>query len=327
MTAVDNDIVVEQQAAPREKHGLWARVLSEFAGSLLICLAIYLMCSFGTVFYSTNMAFIALGTGVVYATMTAIFGKISGAQFNPAITVAAMLTSKTRVLDGILYIVAQLVGCICAGGLFKLIIPTSSSITAGQWFNLAVNGFDQGSVLYTSLSSLGLTFNVTVAIVVELAASIIVVAAAMQTMKRDGKPEKQHTLVMGLAYATGVAMAFPVTGASINPIRATGIAIFGQNEGLTQEPLQQLWVFWVCSILGAAIVALVIIVAQLISAHADSDVLVETDPAAAAMEDAEDAEGGAYLEQSNSDTTFEDQPLTGAEANALEAQESNGEEE
>ena len=72
---------------------------AEFAGSLLICFSIYIMCSFGSAFYNVNLAYIALGTGVVYAAMTAIFAKVSGAQFNPAITVAAMLTSKTRAED------------------------------------------------------------------------------------------------------------------------------------------------------------------------------------------------------------------------------------
>lgn len=289
MTAVDSVAAAPANEGALQKHSIWARVLAEFAGSLLICLAIYLMCTFGSAFYSVNMAYMALGTGVVYAAMTLIFGKISGAQFNPAITVAAMLTSKTKVLDGVLYIIAQLVGCIGAGALFALILPTSDSITASQWYNMAVNGFDEGSVLYSSMNSLGLTFNATVAIIVELAASIIVVAAAMRTMKQDGAPTREHTLGMGLAYAAAVALSFPVTGASVNPIRATGVAIFATKKGLAVEPVKQLWVFWVCAILAAAIVALVIIVAQLLSARSASDVLVETDPAAAAMEEQDEA--------------------------------------
>ena len=69
---------------------------------------------------------------------------------------------------------------------------------------------------------------------------------------------------MGLAYGVGAAISYPVTGAALNPARATGIAIFAQNQGLSQEPLQQLWVFWICPILAAAIVSLVAIVASMI---------------------------------------------------------------
>ncbi|KFI67892.1 MIP/aquaporin family protein [Bifidobacterium magnum] len=328
MTAIDNEALVERKVEPKEKHSLWARVLSEFAGSFLICFCIYLMCTFGSTLYSVNLAFIALGTGVVYAAMTMIFGKISGGQFNPAITLAAMLTSKTRVADGVLYIVAQIIGAICAGGLVKAILPTSQSISASQWFAMSVNGFDKGSSLYASLNQLGLTFNVTIAIVVELIASIIVVAAAMVTLKNNGKPTHTHALSMGLAYAAAVAMAYPVTGASVNPIRATGIAIFAQGEGLAQEPLAQLWVFWVCAILGAAIVALVIIVAQLIAGRNTEDMMAQ-EVAEDAQEEALEEKASEVLAEHDDDessvTTDEDVALTGAQANALEAQQADTE--
>ena len=55
---------------------------------------------------------------------------------------------------------------------------------------------------------------------------------------------------------------------------------FAQGQGLTQEPLAQLWVFWVTAILAAAIVALVIIVSQLLGTPKTS---VDSDVAEAAM--------------------------------------------
>lgn len=300
------DTITTTSTEPQqEKHGLWARVLSEFAGSLLICFAIYMMCTFGSAFYNVNLAFITIGTGVVYAAVTAIFAKISGAQFNPAITVAAMLTSNTKVLDGILYIIAQVVGAIAAGGLLKLVLPTSESVAASQWYAMVVNGYDKGSSLYQSLNQLGLTFSVTVAIIVELIASIIVISAAMVSMKKHGTVTSRYAAIMGVSYAAGAAIAFPVTGASINPARATGIAIFAQNQGLTQQPLQQLWVFWVTSILAAAIVALVIIVAQLLGA-----------PKAPADADVAEAAMVEETEAVVPEDVSEDVPLTGEQADA-----------
>ena len=266
------DTTTTASVQPKKGHDLWARALSEFAGSLLICFAIYLMCTFGSAFYNVNLAFVTVCVGVIYAAMTAIFARISGAQFNPAVTVAAMLTSKTKVWDGICYIVAQILGAIVAGGLLRLVLPTSESVAANQWYAMAVNGYDKGSSLYTSLNSLGLTFSITVA--------IIVVAAAMVSMRKHGKVRSDYALVMGVAYAAASAMSFPVTGASINPARATGIAVFAQGQGLTQEPLAQLWVFWVTAILAAAIVALVIIVSQLLGTPKTS---VDSDVAEAAM--------------------------------------------
>ncbi|RSX56037.1 major intrinsic protein [Bifidobacterium dolichotidis] len=275
MTAMTNgpmpqqQIVVEQVTRPDQKnglhHGMWARVLAELAGSFMICFAIYMMLSFGTAFYGTDMAFVALGTGVVYAAMTFIFSKISGGQFNPAITVAAMLTNKTRVLDGILYIVAQVIGAIAAGGLFAAVVPTSQSVQATQWYSMIINGYGEGSAMATQLSQLGISFNITLAIAVELIASIIVVATAMATLRSNGAPTRMHSIAMGVAYAAATTFSYVITGASINPARATGIAIFAHGKGLTKEPLTQLWVFWVCAILAAALVALAIIIAQVIN--------------------------------------------------------------
>lgn len=284
----EEDTVVVAPSVAASKHDLIARVLAEFAGSMLICLAIYYMCTFGTAFYNFNLAFIALGTGVIYAAMTAIFGKISSAQFNPAITVAAMLTSKTRVVDGVLYIIAQIVGAICAGAVFMLTLPTSQTVAASQWYQLAINGFDAGSISYTSMNSLGLTFGSGITIVVELLASLIVVCAAMRTIKNNGKETRSHAVVMGIAYAAATAVCFPITGASINPIRATGIAIFAQGKGLRVEPLSQLWVFWVSAIFAAAVIAMIIIIAQLAHSknNADNDLLVN-DPAEVAIEEDE----------------------------------------
>ena len=91
MTAVEaTPITKEEQSKP-----LTLRVGAELVGSFIICFAIYAICSLGSAVYGINMAFIALLTGIVYAAVTVIFGSISGAQFNPAVSVAAMLTGKT----------------------------------------------------------------------------------------------------------------------------------------------------------------------------------------------------------------------------------------
>ena len=125
MTAVEaTPITKEEQSKP-----LALRVGAELVGSFIICFAIYAICSLGSAVYGINMAFIALLTGIVYAAVTVIFGSISGAQFNPAVSVAAMLTGKTHVLDGILYIIAQVLGGIGAGAAIRFLLPTSEQVT------------------------------------------------------------------------------------------------------------------------------------------------------------------------------------------------------
>ena len=107
---------------------------------------------------------------------------------------------------------------------------------------------------------------------------------------------------MGAAYGVGAAITYPVTGAALNPARATGIAVFAQGQGLTTEPLQQLWVFWVCPVLAAAVVALVMIVAQMAK-----DAAAKKRAAAAAAEAPESADADVFADQDFADQASAEQ--------------------
>lgn len=248
----------------------WLAVGGELLGSFLVCFVLYAAYTFGAPLYGTNLAFIAITTGVAYALAVMVLARFSRVQLNPAVTLASVLTSKTSVLDGVLYVIAQVVGAIGAAALFRGILPVSKTLTRKIWLTYAVNGFDKGSVSYSSLNSAGATFGITVAIILELIAVIIIVAAAMSSTDADARPTQGHALRMGLAYALGAALTFPVTGAALNPARSTGIAILAQGQGLGVEPLGQLWVFWMAPVLAAALVSLVLVGYELIAdGHAD----------------------------------------------------------
>ena len=185
MTAVEaTSITKEEQSKP-----LALRVGAELVGSFIICFAIYAICSLGSAVYGINMAFIALLTGIVYAAATVIFGSISGAQFNPAVSVAAMLTGKTHVLDGILYIIAQVLGGIGAGAAIRFLLPSSEQVTFKIWMTPTINGFDKNSVSYSTLGNYGVTFSITLAIAVEVIAGIVIVSGMVSTKKNTPDAE------------------------------------------------------------------------------------------------------------------------------------------
>ena len=289
-----------------KQQPLALRVCAELAGSFLLCFAIYAFSTWGSAVYGINMAFIALLTGIVYAAATVIFGSISGAQFNPAVSVAAMLTGKTHVLDGILYIIAQVLGGIGAGAAIRFLLPASEQVTFKIWMTPTINGFDKNSVSYSTLGNYGVTFSITLAIAVEVIAGIVIVAAALRTTGKHGESDTNHAFAMGLAYGIGTAIAYPVTGAALNPARATGIAIFAQNQGLNEEPLQQLWVFWICPVLAAAVVALIVIISGMVSTKKntpDAEVADEIESDTALDEaSVSDGNDGEENEQSSAQT-------------------------
>lgn len=89
----------------KDEKPLVLRLGAELLGTFVVCFAVYVMCTFGSIIFSLNLAYVALGTGLAYAAAIIFLGGVSGGQFNPAVTVAAMLTGRTKVLDGILYII------------------------------------------------------------------------------------------------------------------------------------------------------------------------------------------------------------------------------
>ena len=255
---------VRRRIRPRDVR--WIRAAAELAGTFLICAAIYLSYIFGQmVMGQPSVVLPVLGTALTYLVVTAMLGGVSGGHFNPAVTVAAMFTSQISMVDGLIYIVAQVIGAIGAGAIAVAFVPVSKSVPAAKWLILSVNGFSGGSPAAVSLALRHITFGAPMAIVVELIGCIIVVATAITTLRSDGRARRNHALYTGLAYGVGVLVTYPITCSGLNPARSTGIAIFAKSKHMAVNPISQLWLFWICPLLAASLVALVIIVTSIIT--------------------------------------------------------------
>ena len=268
---------------------------AEFIGTALVIFPILFVYTLSQLIYQYAglMPIIAV-TALAYGAVSAMMGRVSGAQLNPAVTVAAMLTSRTHWLDGIVYIVAQVLGGIAAAALYVLILPVSDSVPASTWLTMAVKGFDAASRSSGALANAGITFGSTMAVVVELVAGLIVVGASVVTLRRDGTASKSHAWVVALAYGLAASFTYPVTGASLNPAHATGIAILAHGRGLDVEPLGQLWVFWIAPLFAAALVAVAMIVNQMVQGV--SPIVAGADPLDGESVDAADADAALSIE-------------------------------
>ena len=263
----------ETPAKPHKPNGgvLLMRCGAEFVGTALIVFPLLLVYTLSQLVYQyAGLMPIITVTALAYGAVSAMFGKLSGAHFNPAVTVAAMLTSKTSWLEGLLYVIAQVLGGIAAAAIYLVALPTSESVPASTWLTMAVKGFDEASRSSGALTNAGISFGSTLAVIVELLASLVIVGVAVATLKSDGTADKSHAWAVGLAYGLGAAIAYPVTGASLNPAHATGVAVLAQGKGLTVEPLSQLWVFWIAPLFAAAIVAIAMIVNDMVAKAAES---------------------------------------------------------
>ena len=255
---------VRRRIRPRDVR--WIRAAAELAGTFLICAVIYLSYSFGQlVMGQPSVVLPVLGTALTYLVVTAMLGGVSGGHFNPAVTVAAMFTSQISMVDGLIYIVAQVIGAIGAGALAVALVPVSKSVPDRTWLMFSVNGFAGGSPAAATLGQQHIAFGAPMAIVVELIGCMIVVAAAITTLRSDGRARRNHALYTGLAYGVGVLVTYPITCSGLNPARSTGIAIFAQSKHMAVSPISQLWLFWICPLLAASLVALVIIMTSIIT--------------------------------------------------------------
>lgn len=304
---------VEPKKSGFDWSSLTIRSLAELAGTFMICLVAYAAGSYGTVLYGASPILILLATALAYAGAGAAFAKVSGSHFNPAVTLAAVLTSRIGWIDAIAYVIAQVLGGIAAGALIVKVLPTSQNVTHKLWLASAVNGYGDNSPSASMLSQTGISFGVAFAIALEVSMGLLVIAATIATLRKDGTATDQHALATGLAYGVAAAVTFPVTGAGLNPARSTGIALFAQGKGLSVEPLTQLPIFWVCPLLAGALVALVMLVADLMTKSAATKtadkqaVIIDQQPFAA--NDAE-AQGFAQTPQTvevdaDADTTAE----------------------
>ena len=90
----------------------------------------------------------AVPTGAMLVVLITMFGPISGAHFNPAVTLAFVLQRALNPRDGLAYVAAQLVGGVigtwCAHLMFEIpILMLGATVRAGlgQWAGEAVATF------------------------------------------------------------------------------------------------------------------------------------------------------------------------------------------
>lgn len=184
---------------------------------------------------------VALAFGLTVLTMAYAVGHISGAHFNPAVTLGLWVSGRIPARNVIPYIVAQVIGGIVGAGVLYLIASgkTGFDATLGGF---ASNGFGEHSPGGFSFVACA------VAEVVLTAFFLLVILGTTDRYASVGFAP----LAIGLALTLIHLISIPVTNTSVNPARSTAVAIFQGTWAL-----QQLWVFWVMPLVGGLIGGLI----------------------------------------------------------------------
>ena len=183
---------------------------------------------------------VSLAFGLTVLTGAYAFGHISGAHFNPAVTVGLFVGGRFPMRLVIPYILVQMIGGIVAGGVLYAIASGAPGfdVTAG----FASNGFGEHSPQGYSLQA---------ALICEVVMTFMFLMVILGVTS-EGAPKGFAPLAIGLALTLIHLISIPVTNTSVNPARSEGVAIFQGTWAL-----EQLWLFWVAPLIGAAIAGVV----------------------------------------------------------------------
>ncbi len=183
---------------------------------------------------------VALAFGLTVLTMAYAIGHISGCHLNPAVTVGLTVGRRFPAKDVAAYVGAQLVGAICAAAVLYVIASGKEGFDVHAGF--ASNGYGEHSPgQYSLLSAL-------VAEVVLTFMFLFVILGATD----DRAPKGFAPIPIGLSLTLIHLIGIPVTNLSVNPARSTGPALFAGGWAL-----EQLWLFWVAPLVGAALAGIV----------------------------------------------------------------------
>jgi aquaporin Z len=181
-----------------------------------------------------GFAGVALAFGLTVLTMAYAIGHISGCHLNPAVSVGLAVARRFPMKDLPYYVIAQVLGGIAAAGVLFLVASGKVGFEVGGF---AANGYAENSPGGYSLEA---------CLIAEIVLTFMFLMIILGATDRRA-PQGFAPIAIGLGLTLIHLIGIPVTNLSVNPARSTGPAVVVGGWAL-----QQLWLFWLAPILGAA---------------------------------------------------------------------------
>lgn len=157
-----------------------------------------------------GVAVAALAHGLALLTIIYVYGHISGAHVNPAVTLGLLVGRKVDIQTAVVYWIAQFVGALLAALMLVAILGSNANL-----------GETTGSLTGDAVWSAALF---------EAVMTFFLVSAVYQAAAY-GKAGDFAGIAIGLTLAASIFAGGTYTGASLNPARTFGPALVAGNLG------------------------------------------------------------------------------------------------
>jgi aquaporin Z len=158
-----------------------------------------------------------------------MFGKISMAHFNPAVTVGYLITGHIRRIQLPYYFTAEIIGAILASLFVKYFIGTEAHVGANR-FNYS--------------------YPIFIVFGIEVLASALLMAVILAVVYTKGLRGFSGIAIGGIVGLDILFLSF-ISGASMNPARSLAPA-------LVSGILTDLWLYWSATFIGTTVIAFVL---------------------------------------------------------------------
>ncbi|MFI5219931.1 MAG: MIP/aquaporin family protein [Bacteroidia bacterium] len=210
------------------------KYIIEFIGTFFLVFVIALTTNNPQIWAAGGTPFAPIAIGTILMVMVYMGGHISGAHYNPAVTLACWMNKKIESKDAITYMVVQVLGSIVAALLFYYILGRSMGAPK------PMSGFDYN--LKPMLVELVFTF----------ALALVVLNVAVS---KDVAGNSYYGLAIGFTVMAAAYAGGPISGGAFNPAVGTGPTLI--NAWCGGGSCEAWWIYLVGPFGGGALAAIV----------------------------------------------------------------------
>jgi MIP family channel proteins len=176
---------------------------------------------------------VALSFGLSLIALVFALGQISGAHFNPAVTIGLASAGKFPLKYTLFYVLAQMTGAIGAAYTVLYLYGEKAKSMASLGATLPTKGVNGWRVVAT-----------------EAIVTFLLMLVIMAIATDDRTPKAAAGTAIGFTLTVGILIAGPITGGALNPARALGPMIVSGK-------FTDFWAYIVGPIVGAIIASTV----------------------------------------------------------------------